>query len=56
MINPFKTIVIFLTCFFLSILYNIILSIYIIRYKSDIKILSFLRNISNCFLKKSQNF
>ena len=41
---------------FLPILFHIELYFYIIRYKSDIKISSFLQNISKKFQKKSQNF
>jgi len=56
--SPFKKVLIFLHIF-LSILHNIRLYIYTIRYKFNIKIPSFLQNIPNFFLKiqkKSQNF
>jgi len=55
--NNFKKIVIF-SNIFLPILHNIRLYIYIVKYKSDIKIPSFLQNISKKnskhFQKKSQ--
>jgi len=52
--NPFKKIVIFLNIFLL-ILHNISLYIYIVKYKSGIKISGFLQNISKKLkLKKFQ--
>jgi hypothetical protein len=56
MINPFKKILWFFShvFFFLSILCNIKLSIYTVRYKYNIKILSFLQNISKKFQKFSK--